>query len=134
MYEELEKVQRIVNGGEIIFEPSEQDMNGYYLKRGTVVLVDNEEDVRQAEKRAVVTLKGPVIINMPSILNKLPPTFWAVAASTSMVYIFPRDKFMELYSSEDPFLTAVNDFTLARIEKSRPTLGLTDKLSETSND
>ena len=134
MYEELEKVQRIVNGGEIIFEPSEQDMNGYYLKRGTVVLVDNEEDVRQAEKRAVVTLKGPVIINMPSILNKLPPTFWAVAASTSMVYIFPRDKFMELYSSEDPFLTAVNDFTLARIEKSRPTLGLTDKLLETSND
>ena len=109
-------------------------MNGYYLKRGTVVLVDNEEDVRQAEKRAVVTLKGPVIINMPSILNKLPPTFWAVAASTSMVYIFPRDKFMELYSSEDPFLTAVNDFTLARIEKSRPTLGLTDKLLETSND
>ena len=134
MYEELEKVQRIVNGGEIIFEPSEQDMNGYYLKRGTVVLVDNEEDVRQAEKRAVVTLKGPVIINMPSILNKLPPTFWAVAASTSMVYIFPRDKFMELYSSEDPFLTAVNDFTLARIEKSRPTLGLTDKLLETNND
>ena len=134
MYEELEKVQRIVNGGEIIFEPSEQDMNGYYLKRGTVVLVDNEEDVRQAEKRAVVTLKGPVIINMPSILNKLPPTFWAVAASTSMVYIFPRDKFMELYSSEDPFLTAVNDFTLARIEKSRPTLGLTEKIPETNND
>ena len=134
MYEELEKVQRIVNGGEIIFEPSEQDMNGYYLKRGTVVLVDNEEDVRQAEKRAVVTLKGPVIINMPSILNKLPPTFWAVAASTSMVYIFPRDKFMELYSSEDPFLTAVNDFTLARIEKSRPTLGLSEKRTETSND
>ena len=134
MYEELEKVQRIVNGGEIIFEPSEQDMNGYYLKRGTVVLVDNEEDVRQAEKRAVVTLKGPVIINMPSILNGLPPTFWAVAASTSMVYIFPRDKFMELYSSEDPFLTAVNDFTLARIEKSRPTLGLTEKITETSND
>lgn len=134
MYEELEKVQRIVNGGEIIFEPSQQDMNGYYLKRGTVVLVDNEEDVRQAEKRAVVTLKGPVIINMPSILNGLPPTFWAVAASTSMVYIFSRDKFMELYSSEDPFLTAVNDFTLARIEKSRPTLGLTEKIPETSND
>ena len=134
MYEELEKVQRIVNGGEIIFEPSEQDMNGYYLKRGTVVLVDNEEDVRQAEKRAVVTLKGPVIINMPSILNGLPTTFWAVAASTSMVYIFSRDKFMELYSSEDPFLTAVNDFTLARIEKSRPTLGLSEKITETSND
>ena len=134
MYEELEKVQRIVNGGEIIFEPSEQDMNGYYLKRGTVVLVDNEEDVRQAEKRAVVTLKGPVIINMPSILNGLPTTFWAVAASTSMVYIFSRDKFMELYSSEDPFLTAVNDFTLARIEKSRPTLGLSEKRTETSND
>ena len=134
MYEELEKVQRIVNGGEIIFEPSQQDMNGYYLKRGTVVLVDNEEDVRQAEKRAVVTLKGPVIINMPSILNELPPTFWAVAASTSMVYIFSRDKFLELYSSEDPFLTAVNDFTLARIEKSRPTLGLTEKIPETSND
>ena len=134
MYEELEKVQRIVNGGEIIFEPSQQDMNGYYLKRGTVVLVDNEEDVRRAEKRAVVTLKGPVIINMPSILNGLPPTFWAVAASTSMVYIFSRDKFMELYSSEDPFLTAVNDFTLARIEKSRPTLGLTEKIPETSND
>ena len=134
MYQELEKVQRIVNGGEVIFEPSQQDMNGYYLKRGTVVLVDNEEDVRQAEKRAVVTLKGPVIINMPSILNGLPTTFWAVAASTSMVYIFSRDKFMELYSSEDPFLTAVNDFTLARIEKSRPTLGLSDKITETSND
>lgn len=134
MYEELEKVQRIVNGGEVIFEPSQQDMNGYYLKRGTVVLVDNEEDVRQAEKRAVVTLKGPVIINMPSILNGLPTTFWAVAASTSMVYIFSRDKFMELYSSEDPFLTAVNDFTLARIEKSRPTLGLSEKITETSND
>ena len=134
MYQELEKVQRIVNGGEVIFEPSQQDMNGYYLKRGTVVLVDNEEDVRQAEKRAVVTLKGPVIINMPSILNGLPTTFWAVAASTSMVYIFSRDKFMELYSSEDPFLTAVNDFTLARIEKSRPTLGLSDKITETSDD
>ena len=134
MYQELEKVQRIVNGGEVIFEPSQQDMNGYYLKRGTVVLVDNEEDVRQAEKRAVVTLKGPVIINMPSILNGLPTTFWAVAASTSMVYIFSRDKFMELYSSEDPFLTAVNDFTLARIEKSRPTLGLSEKITETSND
>ena len=134
MYQELEKVQRIVNGGEVIFEPSQQDMNGYYLKRGTVVLVDNEEDVRQAEKRAVVTLKGPVIINMPSILNGLPTTFWAVAASTSMVYIFSRDKFMELYSSEDPFLTAVNDFTLARIEKSRPTLGLSEKRTETSND
>ena len=134
MYQELEKVQRIVNGGEVIFEPSQQDMNGYYLKRGTVVLVDNEEDVRQAEKRAVVTLKGPVIINMPSILNGLPTTFWAVAASTSMVYIFSRDKFMELYSSEDPFLTAVNDFTLARIEKSRPTLGLSEEITETSND
>lgn len=134
MYQELEKVQRIVNGGEVIFEPSQQDMNGYYLKRGTVVLVDNEEDVRQAEKRAVVTLKGPVIINMPSILNGLPTTFWAVAASTSMVYIFSRDKFMELYSSEDPFLTAVNDFTLARIEKTRPTLGLSEKITETSDD
>ena len=72
MYEELEKVQRIVNGGEVIFEPSDEDMNGYFLKRGTVILVDNEEDVKQAEKRAVVTLKGPVIINMPSILKNLP--------------------------------------------------------------
>ena len=134
MYEDLEKVQRIVNGGEIIFSPSEDDMNGYFLKRGTVVLVDNEDDVKHAEKRAVVTLKGPVIINMPSILKGLPTTFWAVAASTSMVYIFSRDKFMELYSSEDPFLTAVNDFTLARIEKSRPTLGLTEKIPETNND
>ena len=42
MYEALEKVQRIVNGGEVIFEPSEEDMNGYFLKRGTVILVDNE--------------------------------------------------------------------------------------------
>ncbi len=134
MYEELEKVQRIVNGGELIFGPSAEDMNGYYLKRGTVALVDNEEDVKQAEKRAVVTLKGPVIINMPSLLKELPTTFWAVAASTSMVYIFPRDEFMELYSSEDPFLTAVNDFTLARIEKTRPTLGLTEEIPETSND
>ena len=48
MYEALEKVQRIVNGGEVIFEPSEEDMNGYFLKRGTVILVDNEEDVKQA--------------------------------------------------------------------------------------
>ena len=130
MYEDLEKVQRIVNGGEIIFSPSEEDLNGYFLKRGTVVLVDNEEDVKQAEKRAVVTLKGPVIINMPSILKGLPTTFWAVAASTSMVYIFPRDTFMERYNSEDPFLSAVNDFTLARIEKSKPTLGLADIVPE----
>ena len=99
MYEDLEKVQRIVNGGEIIFIPSEEDMNGYFLKRGTVVLVDNEDDVKHAEKRAVVTLKGPIIINMPSILKGLPATFWAVAASTSMVYIFPRDAFMERYNS-----------------------------------
>ena len=130
MYEDLEKVQRIVNGGEIIFSPSEEDLNGYFLKRGTVVLVDNEEDVKQAEKRAVVTLKGPVIINMPSILKGLPTTFWAVAASTSMVYIFPRDIFIERYNSEDPFLSAVNDFTLARIEKSKPTLGLSDIVPE----
>ena len=130
MYEDLEKVQRIVNGGEIIFSPSEDDMNGYFLKRGTVVLVDNEDDVKHAEKRAVVTLKGPVIINMPSILKQLPTTFWAVAASTSMVYIFPRDTFMERYNSEDPFLSAVNDFTLARIEKSKPTLGLADIVPE----
>ena len=130
MYEDLEKVQRIVNGGEIIFSPSEEDLNGYFLKRGTVVLVDNEEDVKQAEKRAVVTLKGPVIINMPSILKGLPTTFWAVAASTSMVYIFPRDIFIERYNSEDPFLSAVNDFTLARIEKSKPTLGLADTVPE----
>ena len=105
-------------------------MNGYFLKRGTVVLVDNEDDVKHAEKRAVVTLKGPVIINMPSILKRLPTTFWAVAASTSMVYIFPRDAFMERYNSEDPFLSAVNDFTLARIEKSKPTLGLADIVPE----
>ena len=130
MYEDLEKVQRIVNGGEIIFSPSEEDLHGYFLKRGTVVLVDNEEDVKQAEKRAVVTLKGPVIINMPSILKGLPTTFWAVAASTSMVYIFPRDIFIERYNSEDPFLSAVNDFTLARIEKSKPTLGLADIVPE----
>ncbi len=130
MYEDLEKVQRIVNGGEIIFRPSEEDMNGYFLKRGTVVLVDNEDDVKHAEKRAVVTLKGPVIINMPSILKGLPTTFWAVAASTSMVYIFPRDAFMERYNSEDPFLSAVNDFTLARIVKSKPTLGLADTVPE----
>ena len=31
MYEALEKVQRIVNGGEVIFEPSKEDMNGYFL-------------------------------------------------------------------------------------------------------
>ena len=129
MYEDLEKVQRIVNGGEIIFGPSEEDMNGYFLKRGTVVLVDNEDDIKHAEKRAVA-LKGPVIINMPSILKGLPTTFWAVAASTSMVYIFPRDAFMERYNSEDPFLSAVNDFTLARIEKSKPTLGLADTVPE----
>ena len=134
MYEDLEKVQRIVNGGEIIFSPSEKDLNGYFLKRGTVVLVDNEEDVKQAEKRAVVTLKGPVIINMPSILKGLPTTFWAVAASTSMVYIFPRDIFTERYNSEDPFLSAVNDFTLARIEKSKPTLGLADIVPESTHD
>lgn len=130
MYENLEKVQRIVNGGELIFSPSEEDMNGYFLKRGTVALVDNEEDVKQAERRAVVTLKGPIIINMPSILKELPATFWAVAASTSMVYIFPRDAFMERYNSDDPFLSAVNDFTLARIEKSKPTLGLADIVPE----
>lgn len=130
MYEKLEKVQRIVNGGELIFSPSEEDMNGYFLKRGTVALVDNEEDVKQAERRAVVTLSGPVIINMPSILKGLPTTFWAVAVSTSMVYIFPRDTFMERYNSEDPFLSAVNDFTLARIEKSKPTLGLADIVPE----
>ena len=130
MYEDLEKVQRIVNGGEIIFRPSEEDMNGYFLKRGTVVLVDNEDDVKHAEKRAVVTLKGPGIINMPSILKGLPTTFWAVAAATSMVYIFPRDAFMERYNSEDPFLSAVNDFTLARIVKSKPTLDLADKVPE----
>tara|TARA_B000000557_G_C20425252_1_gene296373 strand:- start:83 stop:475 length:393 start_codon:yes stop_codon:yes gene_type:complete len=130
MYENLEKVQRIVNGGELIFSPSEEDMNGYFLKRGTVALVDNEEDVKQAERRAVVTLSGPVIINMPSILKDLPTTFWAVAVSTSMVYIFPRDTFMERYNSEDPFLSAVNDFTLARIEKSKPTLGLADIVPE----
>ena len=134
MYEDLEKVQRIVNGGEIIFSPSEEDLNGYFLKRGTVVLVDNEDDVKQAEKRAVVTLKGPVIINMPSILKGLPTTFWAVAASTSMVYIFPRDIFIERYNSEDPFLSAVNDFTLARIEKSKPTLGLADTVAESNHD
>lgn len=134
MYEDLEKVQRIVNGGEIIFSPSEKDLNGYFLKRGTVVLVDNEEDVKQAEKRAVVTLKGPVIINMPSILKGLPTTFWAVAASTSMVYIFPRDIFTERYNSEDPFLSAVNDFTLARIEKSKPTLGLAEIVPESNHD
>lgn len=134
MYEDLEKVQRIVNGGEIIFGPSEEDLNGYFLKRGTVVLVDNEEDVKQAEKRAVVTLKGPVIINMPSILKGLPTTFWAVAASTSMVYIFPRDIFIERYNSEDPFLSAVNDFTLARIEKSKPTLGLADIVPGSNHD
>ena len=130
MYENLEKVQRIVNGGELIFSPSEEDMNGYFLKRGTIALVDNEEDVKQAERRAVVTLSGPVIINMPSILKDLPTTFWAVAVSTSMVYIFPRDTFMERYNSEDPFLSAVNDFTLARIEKSKPTLGLADIVPE----
>ena len=134
MYEDLEKVQRIVNGGEIIFSPSEKDLNGYFLKRGTVVLVDNEEDVKQAEKRAVVTLKGPVIINMPSILKGLPTTFWAVAASTSMVYIFPRDTFVTRYNSDDPFLSAVNDFTLARIEKSKPTLGLSDIVPESTHD
>ena len=134
MYEELEKVQRIVNGGEVVFEPSAEDMNGYYLKRGTVALVDNAEDIKQAEKRAVVTLKGPVIINMPSLLNELPTTFWAVAASTAMVYVFSRDEFMEMYSSEDPFLTAVNDFTLARIERTRPTLGLTEEIPEPNND
>ena len=134
MYEDLEKVQRIVNGGEIIFSPSEKDLNGYFLKRGTVVLVDNEEDVKQAEKRAVVTLKGPVIINMPSILKGLPTTFWAVAASTSMVYIFPRDTFVKRYYSDDPFLSAVNDFTLARIEKSKPTLGLSDIVPESTHD
>ena len=134
MYEELEKVQRIVNGGEVVFEPSSEDMNGYYLKRGTVALVDNAEDIKQAEKRAVVTLKGPVIINMPSLLNELPTTFWAVAASTAMVYVFSRDEFMEMYSSEDPFLTAVNDFTLARIERTRPTLGLTEEIPEPNND
>ena len=134
MYEALEKVQRIVNGGEVIFEPSEEDMNGYFLKRGTVILVDNEEDVKQAEKRAVVTLKGPVIINMPSILKNLPTTFWAVAASTSMVYVFPRNIFLERYSSEDPFLTAVNDFTLSRIEKSKPTLGLAEIIPEQNHD
>ena len=134
MYEELEKVQRIVNGGEVVFEPSAEDMNGYYLKRGTIALVDNAEDVKQAEKRAVVTLKGPVIINMPSLLNGLPTTFWAVAASTSMVYVFSRDEFMENYSSEDPFLTAVNDFTIARIEKTRPTLGLTEEIPEPNDD
>ena len=134
MYDDLEKVQRIVNGGEIIFSPSEEDLNGYFLKRGTVVLVDNEEDVKQAEKRAVVTLKGPVIINMPSILKGLPTTFWAVAASTSMVYTFPRAVFMERYNSDDPFLSAVNDFTLARIEKSKPTLGLADIVPESTHD
>ena len=37
---------------------------------------------------------------------------------------------MERYNSEDPFLSAVNDFTLARIEKSKPTLGLADIVPE----
>ena len=130
MYEELEKVQRIVNGGEIIFGPSQDDMNGYFLNRGTVVLVDNEDDLKQAEKRAVVTLKGPVIINMPSILKGLPPTFWAVAASTSMIYLFPRDDLLEKYKSDDPFLSAVNDYTLERVVKSKPTLCLFESEAE----
>ena len=47
-----------------------------------------------------------------------------------MVYVFPRNIFLERYGSDDPFLTAVNDFTLSRIEKSKPTLGLAEIIPE----
>lgn len=122
-YQHLMQYQRQVEEGEVIYHPDPDDDNGYFLEHGIAYLVDDEALISKASKKAACTLKGPVILNVPNLILKVPLGCWAVAGQKSKIHIFSADIFTSRFKTEDRFLTAVTDYTIQRIEKAKENLG-----------
>ena len=123
-YQHIMQYQRQVDEGEVIYQPDPDDDNGYFLEHGLVYLIDNETLLPKASKKnAACILSGPVILNAPNLLLKVPLGCWAIAAQKCKIYIFESKIFTSRFKTEDRFLTAVTDYTLQRIEKAKENLG-----------
>ena len=122
-YQHLMQYQRQVEEGEVIYHPDPDDDNGYFLEHGIAYLVDDEALISKASKKATCALKGPVILNAPNLILKVPVGCWAVAGQKSKIHIFSADIFTSRFKTEDRFLTAVTDYTIQRIEKAKENLG-----------
>lgn len=122
-YQHLMQYQRQVEEGEVIYHPDPDDDNGYFLEHGIAYLVDDEALISKASKKAACALKGPVILNAPNLILKVPLGCWAVAGQKSKIHIFSADIFTSRFKTEDRFLTAVTDYTIQRIEKAKENLG-----------
>ena len=124
-YQHIMQYQRQIDEGEVIYQPDPDDNNGYFLEHGLVYLIDNETLLPKASKKnAACILSGPVILNAPNLLLKVPLGCWAIAAQKCKIYIFDSKIFISRFKTEDRFLTAVTDYTLQRIEKAKENLGL----------
>ena len=93
--------QRQVEEGEVIYQPDPDDDNGYFLEHGFAYLLDDEALISKASKKAACTLKGPVILNAPNLILKVPLGCWAVAGQKSKIYIFSADIFTSRFKTED---------------------------------
>ena len=123
-YQHIMQYQRQVEEGEVIYQPDPNDDNGYFLEHGVVYLIDNESLITKASKKnAACVLTGPVILNAPNLILKVPLGCWAVAGQKCKIYIFEANIFTNRFKTEDRFLTAVTDYTLQRIEKAKENLG-----------
>ena len=115
-YQHIMQYQRQVEEGEVIYQPDPDDDNGYFLEHGVVYLIDNEALISKASKKsAACILTGPVILNAPNLILKVPLGCWAVAGQKCKIYIFEANIFTSRFKTEDRFLTAVTDYTLQRI-------------------
>ena len=118
----LQQARVIAYPGDVIFSPSKEKVEGYYLESGTALLLKKEEELADPDKNAFNLVSGPTIINIVSIINTIPTHYWAVARTDTVVYKFDPEKFLSEFKTDDVFLSAIVDYTLHRITSSIPDL------------
>ena len=116
---DLKQIKVIYQTGDLIIEPTTPDDHGYFLESGSVDIYSGKEDKEtvlnsNTKLKAILTLKGPAIINCLSILSKKRLQKYVVSKTETTVFMFSIDEIKDGVYSSHPFLNAILETNLER--------------------